>query len=223
METAHMSRLPDALLLMGSHCPYCPLVLKSLKALAETGHIGNLETYNIEENPEIARQTGVRSVPWVRIGPFELEGLRSESELREWAVKAGSESGLVDYLNELLATGNIGKALETVRRNEASLKALMALFSDPDTGLNIRIGISAIMEELEGSERLSGLIDRLGELTKHPAAHIRGDACHYLALTRNPQAVPYIRPLLEDSDASVSTLARESLASLEQDHDADEP
>lgn len=218
-----MSRPPDALLLMGSHCPFCPLVLKSLKALAESGHVGKLETYNIEENPEIARQTGVRTVPWVRIGPFELGGMRSESELRQWADKAGSVSGLADYLNELLATGNISKALEMVRRDETSLQALMALFSDPETGLNIRIGISAIMEELEGSERLNGLIDRLGELTRHPAPHIRGDACHYLALTGNPQAVSYIRPLLEDSDASVRTLARESLVSLEQGRDADDP
>ena len=42
---------PDALMLMGTHCPYCPSVLKALQALVETGDISHLETHNIEENP----------------------------------------------------------------------------------------------------------------------------------------------------------------------------
>lgn len=222
-NTADMTTPPDALLLMGTHCPYCPIVLKSLKALLATGHISKLETYNIEENPEIARQFGVRTVPWVRIGAFELEGLRPESELRDWADKAGSQAGLADYFRELLTNGNINKALETLHRDADSFQGLLALFSDPETGLNIRIGISAIMEDLEGSDLLSGLVDRLGALTTHPAAHIRGDACHYLALTGDPRAISYIRPLLEDSDPSVSTLARESLQSLEQLRQPDNP
>jgi thioredoxin-like negative regulator of GroEL len=77
-------------MLMGTTCPYCPSVLKALQSLLDSGHIDTLETYNIEEHPDIAQHYGVRSVPWVRIGEFELEGLRSEKELREWAVKAAS-------------------------------------------------------------------------------------------------------------------------------------
>ena len=69
---------PDALLLMGTHCPYCPTVLQGLESLREAGIIRKLEAINIEEHPEIAQAAGVRTVPWVRIGPFELEGLRSE-------------------------------------------------------------------------------------------------------------------------------------------------
>ena len=84
---------PDTLLLMGKQCPYCPTVLKGLQSLEATGVIGHLETVVIEDNPEIAAELGVRSVPWVRIGPFELPGLRAEEELREWAEKAGSVSG----------------------------------------------------------------------------------------------------------------------------------
>ena len=73
---------PAALMLMGTRCPYCRGVLKSLQSLLAAGDISQLETHNIEENPELARELGVRSVPWVRIGDFELEGLRSEKELR---------------------------------------------------------------------------------------------------------------------------------------------
>ena len=142
---------PEALLLMGTHCPWCPKVLESLKDLLADGVIASLETVNVDEQPEIAAELNVRTVPWVRIGPFELEGLRSEQELKEWAHKAGSAEGLAAYLDELLSTGKIDKALGMVRKDPASLDALLALFSDTETQINTRIGISAIIDDLEGS------------------------------------------------------------------------
>jgi len=205
--------LPDALMLMGTHCPYCPGVLKALKALLKSGHISKLEYHNIEEHPGLARELGVRTVPWVRIGPFELAGLRSEQELRTWAEKAASGTGLTNWLDELLSSGDINKPLERIRSEPAAMEALLELFTDPDTQLNTRIGISAIMEDLAGTETLGAIVDQLGELTRHEDARVRGDACHYLALSDNPEAVAYIKPLLTDKDTHVREIARESLAS----------
>ena len=205
------SSAPAALLLMGTHCPYCPSVLKALQALLASGDISGMETRNIEENPEVARELGVRSVPWVRIGRFELEGLRSEKELRDWAVKAASAAGDSDWLNELLASGNTSKALQAIKSDPAMMDTLLALFTDPDTQLNTRIGISAIMEELQGSSYLTAIVGQLGELTKHDDARIRGDACYYLALSGSPQAGAYIRALLNDDDADVREIAQESI------------
>lgn len=206
---------PDALLLMGKRCPYCPTVLKGLQALETSGEIGRLETAVMEDNPELAAELGVRSVPWVRIGPFELPGLRSEQELREWAQKAGSPAGMASYLDELLSTGGIKKALELVRNDPLAMDAILALFEDTDTKLNTRIGISAVMEELQGCKQLQGIVGKLGELTRHDEASIRGDACHFLALSDSDSAIEYIRPLLDDPDASVREIAKESLAELE--------
>jgi hypothetical protein len=210
-KSNNASTAPAALLLMGTHCPYCPGVLQSLQALLASGDISELETRNIEENPEVARELGVRSVPWVRIGPFELEGLRSEKELRDWAIKAASDSGGSDWLNELLASGNISKPLHRIKSDPAMMDALLALFADPDTQLNTQIGISAIMEELKDSTHLTAIVDQLGELTKHNDAGIRGDACYYLALSGSPQASAYIRALLDDDDAGVREIAQESI------------
>jgi thioredoxin-like negative regulator of GroEL len=205
---------PAALLLMGRHCPYCPTVLKGLQALNAAGEISKLETVVIEDNPELAAELGVRSVPWVRIGPYELAGLRSEQELREWAKKAGSSAGMMNYLDELLSSGGIEKGVALVRSNPQALHALLTLFANPDTQLNTRIGISAIMEELEGSELLQGIIEQLGKLIKHDESSIRGDACYYLALSGSNKAISFINPLLEDLDAGVREIARESLEQL---------
>ena len=202
---------PDALMLMGTHCPYCPGVLKSLQALVASGHISHLETHNIEENPEIARKLGVRSVPWVRIGDFELEGLRSEKELREWAVKAATNTGQTDWLEEQLSSGNISKPLERIKSDPSVMDDLLKLFANPDTQMNTQIGISAIMEDLQGTDTLRAVVDQLGELTQHKDAQVRGDTCHYLALSGSPKAAAFIKPLLDDSDANVREIAKESL------------
>jgi glutaredoxin len=202
---------PDALMLMGTHCPYCPSVLKALQALVESGHIHHLETHNIEENPEIARELGVRTVPWVRIGSFELEGLRSEKEYREWAGKATTNEGHSDWLNELLSSGNISKVMERIQSDPSVMDALLQLFAAPDTPLNSQIGISAIMEDLKDTDTLRAIFDQLGELTQHEDARVRGDACHYLALSGSPEAAGFIKPLLDDSDANVREIAKDSL------------
>ena len=145
---------PDALFLLGTHCPHCPGMLQGLANLVKAGTLGTLKVVNIEQRIDIARELGVRSVPWVRIGSFELEGLHSEQELREWALKAGTDSGMTDWLNDLLSSGNISKPLERVRSDPETMDALLELFTDPDTQLNTRIGISAIMEDLEGTDTL---------------------------------------------------------------------
>ena len=209
------SQTPDALLLMGTHCPWCPSVLASLQALLADGTIASLETVNIEEQPDIAATFNVRTVPWVRIGPFELEGMRSLEELRSWADKAGTTAGLADWLNELLSTGKLDEAEQHLQKEPSLIDALFILFEDIETPLNTRIGISAIMESLQGSTALAGIGDKLRELLKHDEPRIRGDACHYLALSGLTDAGDWIKPLLEDPDSNVREIAADSLAELE--------
>jgi hypothetical protein len=206
---------PDALMLLGTHCPHCPTILQGLGNLLKSGVIGRLEVINIEARPDVASKLGARSVPWVRIGPFELAGLRSENEFREWAQQASSGEGLTAYLKELLSTGEIDKARKLVNEESAGIDALLSAFAEANTPLNTRIGISAIMEDLEGSDLLNGITGRLGELTRHVDARVRGDACHYLTLTGNKAVIPYIEPLLEDPDENVRELAQESIAALD--------
>ncbi len=205
---------PDALLLMGRQCPYCPTVLKALESLQQKGEISQLESVVLEEHPEVAAEYGVRTVPWVRIGPFELDGLRSEEELRTWATRAGTPDGMSMYLSALIASGNLDKCLELIRADSHQLGALLALFADEDTELNIRIGISAIMESLQGGPELAGIADDLRKLLTHAAPGVRGDACYYLSLTGLQDNAEWIRPLLKDSDENVREISRDCLAEL---------
>lgn len=205
---------PDALLLLTTSCPYCPTVLAALSDLVKSGHIGRLEVVNINIHPEVAQRHGVRSVPWVKLGPFELEGLRSPAELRQWAERAGSEAGMSEYLREQLKTGQLPKVSAAVRADGTQLAALLKLLDDPDLEIAVRVGISAVFEELEGDPVLQGTLETLAGFTTHRDAHIRADAAHLLSLTHNPKAVPFLERLLQDENADAREIAHESLERL---------
>lgn len=215
MADAEMNKFPpDVLMLLGTHCPHCPSVLGSLSELVKLGVIARLEVVNLEQRPEIGRELGVRSVPWVKIGQFELTGLHSMAELQSWAEQAGSEQGMTKYIELLLAEGEVKRVLEMIDNDHSLLHALIGLVSDADAKINARLGAGVIMEEYEGEPELLALIPELGELTRHVDARVRSDACHYLSLTHDVSVKKYIEPLLGDEHEDVREVAEESLAEL---------
>ena len=205
---------PEALMMLGTHCPHCPAVLAGLSELVKKGVISKLEVVNLEQRPGIAAELGVRSVPWVRIGPFELTGLHSTAELQSWAEQAGTEQGMTSYFEQLLGEGEVKRVLAMIARDHGLLHALIGLVRDADAKINARLGAGAVFEEYEGLTELRALIPELAELTRHPDARVRSDACHYLSLTHDDSVAQYIRPLLDDEHPEVREVAEDSLAAL---------
>jgi len=215
MADAEMNKsAPDALMLLGTHCPHCPAVLGSLSDLVKQGVISKLEVVNLEQRPETGRELGVRSVPWVRIGPFEFSGLHSKAELQSWAEQADSEQGITKYFEQLLGEGEVMRVLGMIGKDHGMLHALIGLVSDADAKINARVGAGVIMEDYEGKPELLALIPELGALTRHEDARVRSDASHYLSLTHDVSVRQYIEPLLRDDHEEVREVAEESLAVL---------
>lgn len=205
---------PEVLMLLGTHCPHCPAVLSALADLVKQDVIASLEVVNLEKKPEIAEQLGVRTVPWVRIGWYELEGLHSKKELQQWAERAGTDEGAIAYFSEVLAAGQVNKVLSILKSRPELMSYMFDLLEDAEAKINIRLGVGVVMEEYAGGEVFTGYISRLGELTRHADARVRSDACHYLSLTGNRDVLPYIKALLDDEDAEVREVAGESLDDL---------
>ncbi|MCA1979838.1 MAG: HEAT repeat domain-containing protein [Thiobacillus sp.] len=205
---------PDALLLLSSHCPHCPGVLAALADLLKQGVIGRLEAINIEQRPEVAQALGVRSVPWTRIGRIELLGSQSKSELAAWAAKADSEAGLADWFHLLLKEGQLPRVQAMVEAEPGLLAAVLPIVGNVDASLNVRLGAGVLLEHFAGSDTLRALMPRLAELSQHPDARVRADACHYLGLTGDAAAKPWLDARLSDEDADVREIAAESLLGL---------
>lgn len=205
---------PDALLCLSSQCPHCPGMLQVLADLVKHGRLGRLEVVNLEARPLAARELGVRSVPWLRVGPFELSGARGRAELENWIDLAARPEGMAEYFHTLLKEGELAKVLATVHRHPDTIHALLPIVANPEASINVRIGAGAVFEEFTAQPALRAITHRLGELAQAGDARVRADACHYLSLTRSGDARPYLLARLQDDDATVREIARESLHSL---------
>lgn len=203
---------PDACLLLSSHCPHCPAVLAGLAELVKRGAIGRLEVVNIEIHSEVAASLGVRSVPWLRIGPFELNGVLSLGELESWARRAKTPDGMAEAFHDLLKTGGAAQVLRLVREVPARLADLLPILANPEASLNVRLGAGMVFEEFAAGPALAALVPRLCELARDEDARVRADAAHILGLSRSPAARTCLTDLLEDADMDVREIAGESLA-----------
>ena len=98
---------PDALLFVTPDCPHCATVMLGLGELARQGLVGRVTVVDAALHPERAAEYGVRTAPWVRLGPFTLTGAQSLAELRLWAEWANGEEGIARYVEQLLKLGGI--------------------------------------------------------------------------------------------------------------------
>lgn len=201
-------------MLMGTQCTYCGPMMQILTDLMKSGQIAELRVVNIEDNPDLAQQYGVRSVPWLQVGPFELSGSRSKKELSLWIERASGFEGISDYLEEVLSEGKIESANKLIQGHPQALENVIDLMADPEAKINVRLGVGVIIEEMALSEEFKIVIPRLIEYLSNDDARIRGDACHYLSLTEDISYLPAIKKLLLDESEEVREIAQDSLDDL---------
>lgn len=209
-----MNSSVSVLMLMGAQCTFCGPMMQMLIELMKTGLLAELRIVNIETSPELAQQHGVRSVPWLQIGPFELAGSRSKKELLLWIERASSFEGLSEYLEEVLSEGKIDYANKLIQRYPQALENVIDLMADPEAKINVRLGVGVIIEDMAVSKEFKAVIPRLIEYLSDGDARIRGDACHYLSLTKDVSYVPAIKKLLSDENEEVREIAQDSLDEL---------
>lgn len=202
------------LMLMGKQCAYCGPMMQILTELMKKGEINDLRIVNIEDNAELAQQLGVRSVPWLQIGPFELLGSRSQQEILLWLQRASDSQGINDYLAEVLSEGNIEYANKLIKRYPPALKNVIELMADADAKINVRLGVGVLIEDMAESDEFKAVLPQLLTYLSSKDARVRGDACHYLSLTKDQAFIPAIERLLLDDSEEVREIAQDSLYDL---------
>ena len=205
---------PDAELLLATGCAYCPIALDTLSQLVKEGVLGKLEVSNIVSRPERAQELNVRSVPWIQIDMLIFEGQHSPTELRKWAETANTLKGQAEYIREQLNQGHLNKLEKRLQQTPELLPALIPLLESEETEMQVRIGISAILESLTGNESLYLLLPELARLSEIDNPRIRGDITYYLGLTQHPDARPYLEKRLKDDSEEIRSTAQESIELL---------
>lgn len=205
---------PDALLFIAPGCPYCATVLQGLNELVKQALIGKLTVVDVAAHPEQAAEQGVRAAPWLRLGPFILTGAQSPAELRQWAELARGEEGVARYVEHLLKQGGYRQAVAFVAEDTQRLRPLLAVIANPEAGIDVRLGVSALLEAHANTAELQRLLPQLAGLTRHADHRVRADACHLLGLTGSAAARAYVGTCLIDAQEEVREIAEEALAEL---------
>lgn len=207
---------PDALLFVAPGCPHCATVLRGLNELAKQGRIGKLTEVDIATHPELAAEYGVRAAPWLRLGPFTLTGTHSLAELRLWAEWASGEEGTAHYIEHLLKQGSYKQAVAFIDADTQRLKPLLAIIINPAANIEVRLGVSALLEAYANTPALQKLLPQLAALTRHADHRVRADACHLLGLTGSAAARIHVEARLNDAHEEVREIAAEAVAQLEK-------
>ncbi len=219
------NQTPEAVMLLSSHCAFCPSVLDSLAKMIKSGELSSLQIINLEQNPDAMQQYNVRSVPWVRIGTHELAGSQTLEALQQraqWAMddmnSQDNKSNTIADFDFLLSDGQVNKVVDAVRNNEADFKHIMTLLGDVGSVLSTRIGIGVVFEEFAGSEILKTLIPELGKFSQHEDSRIRADAFHYLGMTADKSAIAFLDAGKDDhrnkDDDEIREIIADSLEAL---------
>lgn len=206
----------EVLLLIAPGCPHCPAMLEMLGRMVKTGEIAELRVANVAAKPALAAQLGARSVPWLKLGPYELTGARSYTEIKEWLARLSAPGGMADYLHLLLKEGRFDAARQLLLSGAARWADLLPILANPEAAMNVRLGANAMLESQAGGAALASLLPQLAELARHADARVRADACYFLGLSARPEAAPTLSAALRDADAEVRDIAAEALAQVRQ-------
>lgn len=207
--------LPNALLFTAPGCPHCPGVKASLEKLQQEGLIAELETISISDDPTRAEAHDVRSVPWLKLGEFILIGAQAPQQLRQWAKRAAS-GNFGDYLQNLLANGELATVENLLNQSPQHLPLLLSLLGKSDTPIQVRLGVSAIIEGLEGNAALRTILPTLIEMSRHNDHRLRSDGCYFLGLSHHSDALPALQERLNDENSEVREIAAEAIKSIQQ-------
>ena len=206
---------PDALLFIAPGCAHCPAVLQGLSELIKESLIGKMTVINVVAHPELAQEQGVRTAPWLRLGPFILTGAHSVGELRQWTGWTNNAQGAAHYVEYQLKQGGYQQAKAFVAEDTQRLKPLLTILANPAANLEVRLGVAALLEAHAGELPLP----ELAELTRHADHRVRADACHLLGLTGSDAARIAIKCCWHDAHQEVREIAEEALAKLDSAKD----
>mgnify|MGYP001131293975 CR=1 FL=1 len=210
-----MSAVPDALLFVTPDCPHCAMLRRGLDALVQQQLVGSVTVVDASAQPALAGEHGVRSVPWLELGPFTLTGAHSTAELRQWAEWAQGEAGTAHYIEHLLRQGEFKHARAFVAADAARLAIVLDMLAATALGIDVRLGVSALLERYAQHERLQALLPQLAGMARHADHRVRADACHLLGLTGSAAARAPLKARLEDGSEEVREIAHEALQRLE--------
>jgi HEAT repeat protein len=127
--------------------------------------------------------------------------MTKEAEVREFA----------ELLSENLGTGNLDQVISLFQYNETLYETIGLLVKSEK--MNVRIGISAVMEELfdAGTIKTEKAITSIQPLLKDQNPVVRGDAANLIGIIGKKEHLFLLESLLNDENFQVIEVAKEAI------------
>lgn len=209
------SRL-DAVLVISEHCPHCEGMLRLLSERVKRGQIDSLQIVNIQSLEQYFPTLSIRSVPWLKLADAELPGAHDAEEIDQWITYAREGRSLSEFYARLFQSGQMTEVLRRVRAEPGKLEVMMQLLFRKPSRFVERIGIGAVIEDLEAQPELAGIIPLLNKLAVSDDAKDRTDAAYYLGLTHSDKALPILMQLAEDDSLEVAEEAADAIELIQE-------
>jgi hypothetical protein len=119
-------------------------------------------------------------------------------------------SMIADYMEK----GFLENIIDMFKRDSALYALVGTLIRDER--IRVRIGITALMEELKVKDggNISRALPPLLPLLEHSDPVIRGDATNLIGIIGEEEALPFVERLLADEDPNVRLIAREVIEEI---------
>jgi HEAT repeat protein len=130
--------------------------------------------------------------------------------------KGGNDQSLIPFIADYMENGFLENIIDMFRHDSGLYQLIGSLIQDER--VRVRVGITALMEELKklDAENISGAVPGLLPLLTHAEAFVRGDACNLLGIIGDKDSMPYIEKLSNDENSDVRLIAKEAILEIQQ-------
>ena len=131
-------------------------------------------------------------------------------------MKSDNPADLVQLIADHMENGFLENIIDMFRHDNSLYKLIAGLIQDER--VRVRIGITALMEELKklDPENISGAIANLLPLLDHAEPFVRGDSANLLGIIGDRNTLSYLEKMLADENENVRLIAKEAIEEMHQ-------
>ncbi len=130
--------------------------------------------------------------------------------------KDSSDQSLITLIADYMENGFLENIIDMFRHDSSLYSYIGSLIQDER--VRVRIGITALMEELKklDAENIFAAVHGLLPLLVHTEPVVRGDAANLLGIIGDENAVAPLEKLLKDENEDIRLIAKEAIQEIRQ-------
>lgn len=210
-------RMPVLLkLYIAPHCPYCPVVVQNLIALAAASELVRLTIIDGALFPESVEADKIQSAPTLLLDTFRFTGNIDPDEITAVMVNRNPADLSADTLRSIIHEGGASEVAGMMLAEDNIFKPFINLLTHEKWP--VRLGAMVVMEELIETDKALAkkAVGLICEALKHSDESVQGDMAYILGEIGDPSVLPLLEELAANTrNPELKTAVGEALAAIQ--------